>query len=133
MTLLIAVFNYIKWHLDILLLVCLFGVIIYWLIIACIKARKDQKELLQELEEPYVEPRIFEYKAIVVEKYFTRKNLGGVKMPKTKECCCAVFKTQDGKLWDEEVSLEEFSQLQENQSVIIGVADGRYCGFCLDE
>ncbi len=117
-----------------LIIIAVFGLLFVYLFIkACIKAREDHKNLLQELEEPYAEPQIFEYKATVIEKYFARKNLGGVKMPQTKECCYVVFKTQDGKLWDQEVSLEEFSQLQENQSVIIGVADGKYCGFSIEE
>lgn len=114
-------------------LVALFSTLIYVIIKASIKERKDRKQLLEELEQPYVEPQVFEYKAIVVEKYFTRKNLGGIKMPETKECCCVVFKTQDGKLWDQEVSLEEFAQLQENQPVVIGVSDGKYCGFYIEE
>lgn len=125
--------DFIKENIGLIIFVIITLPFVYFCIISCIKARKEHKELLQELEEPYVEPQIFEYKAVVVEKYFDRKNLGGVKMPETKECCCVVFQTQDGKLWDAQVSLEEFAQLKENQSVTIGVADNKYCGFCIDE
>lgn len=125
--------DFIKENLGLIIFAVVMLSLVYCIVIGGIKARKEHKELLQELEEPYAEPQIFEYKAVVVEKYFERKNLGGIKLPKTQECCCAVFKTQDGKLWEAQVSLEEFSQLNENQSVIIGVADNKYCGFCIDE
>ncbi len=129
----LSIFDEYGEEISLFFLAVLFGVLIIMFVKACIKGREERKQLLEELEQPYVEPKIFEYKAVVVDKYFARKNLGGVKMPQTKECCYAVFKTQDGKLWDEEISLESFYELQENQSVIIGVADGKYCGFCVEE
>lgn len=116
--------------------IIILGVVLVALVCFFVKAAKKEREyrcrLLQELEQPYVEPQFFEYKSTVVEKYYKRKNVGGVKIPNTQECCCAVFKTQDGRLWEGEVSLEEFSQLQENQSVVIAVQDDKFYGFYIE-
>ena len=43
------------------------------------------------------------------------------------------FKTQDGKLWEGDVLFKEFSQLQENLSVTIALADNKCCGFYIAE
>ncbi len=125
--------EFIKENIGLILFV-LFMLALVWLFVrACKKDSTDKKRLLEELEQPYVEPQSFEYKAIVVEKYIERKNFGSARMPNTKECCYVVFKTQDSKLWEYEASIEEYTQLQEDEAVIIAVADGKVIGFYIDE
>ncbi len=126
------VVDIIKEHLSELLLVALFGVLIYFFIKACIAERKKNKQMLEEMEQPLVETPLFECKATVVEKFFQRENKGGIKTPDTQECCYVVVKTFDGKLHKCSVTLEEYCNTQENQEVTVALEGDKIFGINFD-
>ncbi len=117
---------------SLILIATLVLVLIRVFIKACIKERKDRKQLLEELEQPYVEQPLFECKAVIVEKFCQRENKGGVKIPDTQECCYVVVKTIDGRLHKCGVTLEEYCNAKENQEVTVALEGDKVFGINFD-
>ncbi len=93
---------------------------------------KRNKELLSELEQPYFEPQLFEYKVTVSQKYCEVKNYG-VRFPETKKEFYVVFSASDGREYKYTVSEEEYLQIEENTTGTLAVVNQNFYGFCPDE
>ena len=110
------------------------GGILLWLIIVFIKSlideHKRKKQLLEELEQPYCDPQLFEYKATVIEKYCQVENHGSVKMPQTRSAYYLTFKTYDGRILKYNVLEADYLQIEENQTGTLAVVNDKFYGFC---
>ena len=125
--------EFITENIDFLFIVVVLLVILYLFIKACIESHKEHKKLIQELEEPYVEPQIFDYKATVIEKRCGVENHGSVKMPQTHSAYYITFKTYDGRVLKFNVLEEDYFKIEENQTGTLAIVNDNFYGFCPDE
>lgn len=109
------------------------GVMIIAFVKACIKSRKEHQQLLEEMEQPYVDPQIFEYKATVIEKCCCVENHGSAKMPISCKAYYLTFKTYDGRILKYNVLEQDYFEIEENQTGTLAVVNEGFYGFCPDE
>ena len=98
-----------------------------------VDAHKQKQEKELELEQPYFEPQIFEYKATVIEKYCQVEGYGSVKMPQTRNSFYLAFKTYDGRILKYNVLEQDYLQIEEGQSGTLAIVNDNFYGFCPDE
>lgn len=106
--------------------------LLVWIIRLFINGHKRNKELLDELERPYFEPQLFEYKVTVAAKYCEIKTVG-IKMPETKNEFYIVFSAADGHEYRFSVTEEEYLQIEENTSGTLAIVNENFYGFCADK
>ncbi len=106
-------------------------ILLIWIIRLFINEHKRKKELLDELEQPYFEPQLFEYKVTVAAKYCEVKSVG-INFPETKKEFYVIFSAADGREYKYKLSEEEYLQIQENASGTLAVVNDNFYGFCPD-
>ncbi len=95
-------------------------------------AHKQKREQHKELESPFFEPQLFEYKATVIGKYCGVEGYGSSKMPQTRSAYYLTFKTYDGRILKYNVLEQDYFKIEENQTGTLAVVNDNFYGFCPD-
>lgn len=115
---------------DIIVLLAIFCPLLLGLIYLIIKAKKENKEMYEKLDDPVELYPVEVFKAKVVNKYFERLNEGSAKYPVSRNAHFMSFELEDGSVRSYEVDEVCFETVFYGETGELAVSDGKFLDFC---